>query len=470
VKRLRIHQEHCYSLPTHSTSFPTKLKSSTTHNHPVNLTFMSLLVMSTATESHPSNDRLSPAWIRRSVSWTRRKSAQDGDARPTTSNGFLSPRPSSSRTNSDESGSARSKSLDGRTSLRGVVNRLRSSSSASSLGGKINDNDIHDWFQGFRRYNQLVTTQFSPAPSYDAQGLIKATKPLTKNCGGQLIHGLPEAAFDFGLLWCPVGELSRRDTNEPSWSWTAFNGPVTFPFDPTTCPDLYHAPRSEGELFRSEITNFHIGPVDAQYTIRREKGTALRSAYPPYFHAPRGSDSKADSNTLRFTASTISAEGFNNLDRSVNNSPEQMHYTERKEGQEITHEIPICELINPSGQHCGVIMDRHVNFSEPHTKGAFEFVLISRNLRNKPTRENAKAANPTFHPPGTPIWHDDKFLFDQVVHDFDDDVFEDGDWKMLNVMLIKWHGDEYAERVAIARIHEDAWNAQGPARQDIVLR
>lgn len=308
-----------------------------------------------------------------------------------------------------------------------------------------------------------MTTQFSSAQTYDSQDLVKATKPLIKNCGGQLIHSLPEAAFDFGLLWCPIGDLSRRDANEPSWSWTAFKGPVNFPFDPTTCPDLYLAARSEGELFRSEITNFHIGPADAQYTVRREKGTALRSKYPPYFHAPRGTDAKADSNTLRFTASTICADNFDCKE------PQQLHYIEKKDGKETQHEIPICHLLDSNRQQCGVIMDRYRNISEPHSEGVFEFVLLSRNLR-KPTRDEAKAANPTFHPPGTPIWHGDKFLWNQVVHDFDEAVFEEGEWKMLNVMLIKWVGEQYAERVAIARIHEDAWKAQGPVRKDIVLR
>jgi hypothetical protein len=48
-------------------------------------------------------------------------------------------------------------------------------------------------------------------------------------------------------------------------------------------------------------------------------------------------------------------------------------------------------------------------------------------------------------------------------------VFEDGPWKMLNVMLVKWDAG-VAERVAIARIHEDAWMAGGPTRRDVVLR
>jgi hypothetical protein len=297
-----------------------------------------------------------------------------------------------------------------------------------------------------------VTTQSSSAQSYDAQEFGKATKPLTKNCGGQLIHGLAEAAFDFSLLWCPVGDLARRDNDEPSWSYTAFQGPVTFPFDPTTCPDLSKAPKKDGELFRSEITNFHIGPKDAQYTVRREKSDSLRTKYPPYFHAPRGSDANAESNTLRFTASTIPADGF---------TSEQLHYQDK--------EIPVCELLDDKNQHCGVIMDRHASISSPSSDGPFEFVLLSRNLRREAPSHTRRSSNPTIHPPGTPIWDGERFVWDEVVVDFNDEVFADGEWKMMNVMLIKWVG-EHAERVAIARIHEDAWNAQNPVRKEIVLR
>ena len=338
------------------------------------------------------------------------------------------------------------------------MNRLRSSSSASSLGGKSQEggdiNDIHDWFHGFRRYNQLVTTQTAANESYDSQNFAKTTKALSKNCGGQLMHGIPEGAFDFGLLWCPAGEISRRDSNEPSWSWTAYNGPVNFPFDPSTCPDVYTASKDESELFRSEILQFNVGPQNALYTVRREKNGALRIKYPPYFHAPWGSDASVDSNTLRFNASTISADGF---------VSEPLYYQDK--------EIPCSQLLDDKEQHCGVMMDYESVISEPSPiPGTYEFVALSRNLRrNEPAPHNRRAANSTVHPMGTPIWDGERFVWDQVVADFDENVFEDGPWKMLNVMLIKWVG-EHAERIAIARIHEDTWLAKEPVRKDIVLR
>jgi hypothetical protein len=387
------------------------------------------------------------------MSALRRKSVQEPEAqsqssssRPSTSNGLLAPRPGTARTNSDES-------RTGRTSFRHVVNRLRSSSSASSLGGKsrVDDNDIYDWFQGFRRYNELVTTEISPSQSYDAQAFAKATKTLTKNCGGQLIHGLPEAAFDFGLLWCPTSDLVRRDTNEPSWSWTAYSGSVNFPLDPSTCPDIYNTPKAAGELFRSEIQNFHIGPASSPYTVRREKNGSLRMKYPAYFHAPRGADASKESNTLRFTTQTISADRFRS---------EQLHHNDT--------ELPCSQLFDAQDRHCGIIMDRLSSLSTPSPVGPFEFVLLSRTKCAEAVPHTRRPTNPTIHPPGVPVWDGERFLWDEVVQECGEELKE-GEWKMLNVMLIRWDGD-VAERVAIARIHEDVWESEGPVRKEVVLQ
>lgn len=230
------------------------------------------------------------------------------------------------------------------------------------------------------------------------------------------------------------------------------NGPVNFPFDPTTCPDVFKAPKSEEEWFRSEIVNLHVGPESAPYTVRREKCNSLRIKYPPYFHAPRGTEANAESNILRFTASTISAEGFH---------AEQLHYDDK--------EIPCSRLITEKEQHCGVIMDFESTISQPSSTGPYELVLLSRNLRREPDTETRRPRTNTMHPPGTPIWNGEGFVWDAEVVDCDDSIYETGPWKMMNVMLIRWDGD-FAERVAIVRIHEDEWTKRCPAKKDIVLR
>lgn len=336
-----------------------------------------------------------------------------------------------------------------------MMNRLRSSSNASLASNRSYDlelAEVENWFYGFRMYNQLVTTKISPEQIYQSQEFAKASKALTKNCGGKFLHGLPESAFDFSLLWCPAGPQSRIDNDEPSWSWTAYTGPVNFPFDPTSCPDIYTLPRSEGEWFRSEIVNLHVGPDTDPYTVRREKSNSLRVKYPPYFHAPRGSEAGVASNTLRFSAQTIAADGF---------TAEQLSYQDK--------DIPCSQLLDSNHNHCGVIMAFEAAISAPSSTGPFEFVLLSRNLRREPAQQTRRPVVPSMHPPGTPIWDGERFVWDQEVVEFDESKFEQGPWKMLNVMLIKWVG-EYAERVAVARIHEDAWAEMGPQRTDVVLK
>jgi hypothetical protein len=338
-----------------------------------------------------------------------------------------------------------------------MMNRLRSSSNISLTNDlPLQESDfkqIGDWFEGFDRYNQLVTTKTSTKQAGSPEEFSKICNILSKNCGGRFVHGLPEAVFDLALLWCPAEPLQRTDAQEPSWSWKGWEGAVNFPLDPTNCPDILSLPRNEGEWFRSEILHYHVGPQAAPYTIRREKKDRnLRIQYPPYFHAPRGYDASADSDTLRFAAQTISADSF---------GAEQIQFDGK--------DIPCSQLINNQGQHSGVILDFEESISAPSSTGPFEFVLVSRNLRREPATHTRRPAVPTIHPPGTPIWHGGRFVWDQEVADYDEDVFAAGPWKMLNVILIKWVG-EHAERVAVARIHEDAWLQCAPIKKEIVLR
>ncbi|KAF2994197.1 hypothetical protein E8E13_002875 [Curvularia kusanoi] len=403
-------------------------------------------------------DRLSPGWISRPLS--RRKKSPD--SRPTSANSQLSPQRSVSRRSSnsnsnsnDNDNDSRPSSRSGSRSIRGMVSRIRSVSNASrpkTPNQEVDLKEIDEWFTGFQRYNQLVST--IPQPNITPE-FSKACKQLSKNCGGNFIHSLPEALFDLALLWCPTSPSTSTNLASPSWSWTSQTEPVNFPFDPTTSPDTYTLPRSSGPTFRSEIQNFHIGPVNDPYTIRRDKhNTSVRIQYPPYFHAPRGSDPKAESEVLRFTAQTIPADGF---------SANQLHYRDQ--------EIPCSQLIDPQGHHAGVLMAHESSISAPHYSGPYEFVLLSRNKRVQPAEGTGKPKCATMHPPGTPIWAEERFVWDQEVVDFDEEVFKNaGEWCVVNVMLIRWDESRgHAERVAVGRMHEDAWGRLGAMKREVVL-
>ncbi|KAF2468534.1 uncharacterized protein BDR25DRAFT_304952, partial [Lindgomyces ingoldianus] len=419
---------------------------------------------------------LTPSWAidyyRRRKSSTKHQSSSTLQLPPSerprshsTPGDLLSPR-STSTSRSSESGESRS--VRSTISLRSLVGKLRSPSSTTLVDLQSESKSpetklpeftpsefeqIEHWFAGFAYYNQLVTLRVSKNQTGDPDvAFSNFTKIISKKIGGQFIHALPEAVFDLSLLWCPAGPLKRKDSTEPSWSWTGWDGPVNFPFDPTNSPDLLSMPRDEGEWFRSEILQYHIGSESAPYTIRREKQERkLRIHYPPYFHAPRGYDANADSDTLRFSAYTISADGF---------TSEQLDHHGKA--------IPCSHLINDDDQQCGVIMDFDESISTPSSTGPFEFVLVSRSLLREPASKTRTPALPTIHPPGTPIWANDRFVWDEEIVDFDNEVFPSGPWVLLNVILIKWVGN-YAERVAVARIHENAWKQCKPVKRDIVL-
>ncbi|KAF2642628.1 hypothetical protein P280DRAFT_383703, partial [Massarina eburnea CBS 473.64] len=322
--------------------------------------------------------------------------------------------------------------------------------------------DIHNWKLGFSKYNQLVTNQVSKEQSYESEEFINICKSLTQQCGEGFVHGLPEAVWDLALLWCPTGKLLRKPhtTPEPSWSWTGWEGSgVNFPLDPHSCPDNREL---EGDYFRSEVVNFHIGTLEKPWTIRREKKQSLRIDYIPYFHAPWGVQRPQEySDTLRFTASTISADSFRTVQLMSDNE----------------EELPYSELMDEKNQHCGNIMDYRNLISPEDTppaedtpKRTFEYVLLSRSRRFPVEHNTKRPALNTAHPPGMPIWENNRFLWDQTLDDFDSDKFGENEWCMLNVMLIEHQTEGFAERVAIAQIHEEAWQAQNPVKKDICLR
>ena len=124
-------------------------------------------------------DRLSPSWIRRSIS-PRPKTAQEADPRPAAPNGFLQPRSTSGSSNSDDSRSSKS---GRRGSVREMVSRLRSPSNASIASNQSQDpelDEVDNWFYGFRKYNQLVSTEVSANHAHPSQDFSKASRALTK--------------------------------------------------------------------------------------------------------------------------------------------------------------------------------------------------------------------------------------------------------------------------------------------------
>jgi hypothetical protein len=345
-------------------------------------------------------------------------------------------------------------------------NRIRSSSSVS-FGKSPQEKDFAEaesWRDGFVKYNNLVTNQISKDAAYQSEEFAKTCKILTKkdSVGGYFVHGLPEAVLDLALLWCPAERMLRKpleclESDQPSWSWMGWHGAVNFPFDPNSCPDIR---RVTGEFFESEVKRFVNGPESNPYTMRRDKRKEqkLRINYRPDNLLVGEKPPSDGSNALRFTAYTTPAENFFTT-QMKNKHGAEIPCTQIRDGEE--------------GPICGVIMDYEDQVSKtvesPHSS-TFEFVLLSRNRRCDFVNHPNPPASNTAHPPGTPSWAGERFSWEEQVEDFDEKVYPKGEWNMLNVMLIQHCEEGHAERVAIARIHEDAWKARERTQKNILLR
>ncbi|OCL12260.1 HET-domain-containing protein, partial [Glonium stellatum] len=89
----------------------------------------------------------------------------------------------------------------------------------------------------FEVYAREVKQYTSRLISYDSDALnafAGISQLLQTSFRGSLIFGIPDTAFDAGLLWYPRGRLTRRRDPEngspifPSWSWAGWAGPVTY--------------------------------------------------------------------------------------------------------------------------------------------------------------------------------------------------------------------------------------------------
>ncbi|KAH9864358.1 hypothetical protein J1614_010292 [Plenodomus biglobosus] len=147
------------------------------------------------------------SWIERLN--TNNKLGLDINGTPLTDLNLLPPQPASTliASTSDETCSAESARTNCRASIHNMIDRIRSKSTAITTSSKSEDSilsEINNWFDGFRLYNRIISAEAVGEQVAKWAELAIVKRALTKSCGGQFINGLPEAAFDLSLLWCPV--------------------------------------------------------------------------------------------------------------------------------------------------------------------------------------------------------------------------------------------------------------------------
>ncbi|KAB8291330.1 hypothetical protein EYC80_010012 [Monilinia laxa] len=265
-------------------------------------------------------------------------------------------------------------------------------------------------WHGFRWYEEMIVEYTAKNMSYPADiinAFIGLQSELSTLFDWKFVEGLPEPLLDLSLLWTPVENIEPRATpqHHPSWSWSGWLGRVWF-------KDIVRPLHLQmGEIFE-----------------------------------PLTSCDVATLGTLRLDCETTSFKEFSS------------HRSEKR--LEDPHYNAIVTpnayfLRDKKGQRCGILYGP-VELPSSSSNSPVELLRLSR----------WKRANAMYNfGPVIAHTHDghtqEENLFDKS--------FEDREWCVVNVMLVRWWGAGY-NRLALGQMHEDAWHSAHPMRKTIAIQ
>jgi hypothetical protein len=341
--------------------------------------------------------------------------------------------------------------------------------------GRLNRLDEHrkygtSWIAGFRVYESLVTLYCRRQLTYPADVLnafSALSKTLERVYFGHFLEGLPEAVFDFGLLWIPAGPLQRRrhieegSPEEPplfrSWSWAGWEGLVEF-YSVLVSNDMNFTHRT----FRSEIKVMAVenngdlriverqkfvlqsgdertnGKTQADLLEESRDDSAFQSLVQERLEYQRAHSANTPSpvpgqNVLHFWAQSIRATSF-----------------AIQPGTHGHSAILATQIFDSKSRHCGLLFDNYHSIYTQAQLPDCEYILLSRIKEHR-------------------FYHTVSSLFvAQRLWSYDHYGWKGPEWCACNVMLIRWQG-KVAERVAIGMIHGNAWEDSAPIPRYIRL-
>lgn len=286
--------------------------------------------------------------------------------------------------------------------------------------------------------------------------------------GGQMIAGLPSRYVDLAMLWSPAEPLDRTTPVGhggnifPTWSWASWTGRKQYRL--TECGrDSYHSLHQEyatseidhlSILHRGEFIEIYKAAESMRATEIRNLGRPpdrkYEKVFPKYIQYSERvlydvSGPDFGPNVLQFWAYTADSNSFKfaGLDGTLITDPEHGNIP----GKQV-----VTSLLDLRGKHCGLMFKPQV---KTRYRGAFgnflDYVLISSFGDTEERRGGVKTMDPELRP-------------------FDERAFP---WKgkgsgLVNLMLIEWF-DDVAERLAVAQIHRQAWEAARPVLKHIRL-
>lgn len=325
----------------------------------------------------------------------------------------------------------------------GTINRAYSA--YNSLPSKIAShlpvsNEIHlkhiAWSSAFPEYASLISVYTRRKSSYlsDILNAFSGILSLFQHrLGGEMISGLPERVLDLALLWIhEYGAPQLRNRGFPSWSWAGWVGTSSYSSGPLF-PNHTHryGVKLPPAPIRPQIEGLQIAYQTPKRDVQRDLREIEQSDDVMPYSLSDNPVVQRGQDILHFWTQTVESHHFK-LSR---------------------HLSPPLQIWNAEGIHCGILFD-HPGLDYNYVSGTSEFVLLSRTKR--PTETNTRGIKITNS-------------MGQYETIFDHRKFEQRPWCLMNVMLVQWNED-YAERISLGQIHEDAWAMESPRKKYIMLK
>lgn len=289
-------------------------------------------------------------------------------------------------------------------------------------------------------YRLLVGLYTSRTLSYNAdilngfKGIMAVLRGLE---AGGFVSGVPLRMLDAGLLWVPStgGGVRRRSWKRNENLCSSWSGGVHY------LEELRGGPLSE--RLRRRFEGLEVEPPVEGDDLHGEGQSA-----PIINHAGDKEERlhpELKPRILRFTTTTVPLSQFTIL-------PGHAGYLYRTRQ-------PITRILDIHGKHCGLLFSSKPSFTEATSN--CELTLISSVIKEKYERNmpivDVHARIPVRNS-GYLSRYDEWF-----------GGWEDGD-SFLNVLLVEWKAEGWAERIALAQIHGKAWVEVGARERVVRLR
>lgn len=327
----------------------------------------------------------------------------------------------------------------------------------------------------FHIYESLVKRYSNRDMTYHSDSLhafAGALSALKDAFEWKFTSALPENCLDLALLWRPMSSvrlrprsLSDQDWTQtacksPSWCWTAWKGDIFW--DPWRL-DSY---ANKSVSLKTEVGTFVVKDSGSFHQITREeshdsdhltgRGRQL---------AARCHDIDLPSRaTLCFEAKTASLDLYKILSpdlesRCVANAGEsKSSSTDPLKRWDLRMTL---RIYDDKGHHCGTLYGLSPSWTLSHDTTQCELVLLSRCDQNEVTQADIETYQDKL-PPEYPSAVD---YYEEV---FDMSYYRYKRWWAMNILLVEWKGNT-AQRVAVGRIHADAWYMVRHKVKQIVL-